>query len=101
MRGLLGIAALFAIAYGMIVDHAPDAIILAGHGFAAAPGVQNATVNYFSLTTITTTGYGDVTPVHPLARSLASLEGVFGQLFPATLIARLIALHVSHQQSTR
>jgi voltage-gated potassium channel Kch len=53
-------------------------------------------LNYFSLTTITTTGYGDFVPVDPIARSLANLEAVFGQLFPATLLARLVALHVAH-----
>ena len=36
--------------------------------------------------------YGDLTPVHPLARSLANLEAGFGMLFPATFIARLVAL---------
>lgn len=95
----LNVAALFAIAYGIIVDHAPAAFALAASGYAAlGPREQNALLNYFSLTTITTLGYGDVVPVHPLARSLANLEGVFGQLFPATLIARLVALHVSHGQ---
>jgi hypothetical protein len=48
---------------------------------------------YFSLTTLTTTGYGDIAPVHPLMRSLANLESVIGQLYPATLLARLVSLH--------
>jgi hypothetical protein len=47
---------------------------------------------YFSLVTLTTTAYGDILPVHPVARSLATLESVTGQLFPATLLARLVAL---------
>lgn len=50
---------------------------------------------YFSLTTLTTTGYGDILPVHPFVRSLANLEAVVGQLFPATLLARLVSLHVA------
>lgn len=48
---------------------------------------------YFSLTTLTSTGYGDIVPVHPLARSLANLEAVVGQLFLAILLARLVSLH--------
>ena len=40
---------------------------------------------YFSFTTLTTAGYGDITPLNPLARNLANLESVIGQLFPATL----------------
>jgi hypothetical protein len=50
---------------------------------------------YFSLTTLTTTGYGDITPLHPFVRSLANLEAVIGQLFPATLLARLVSLHAA------
>jgi hypothetical protein len=37
-------------------------------------------------------------PVSPLARSLANLESVFGQLFPAILLGRLVSLHVAHEQ---
>jgi hypothetical protein len=47
---------------------------------------------YFSFTSLTTMGYGDITPVHPMARSLANLEGLIGQLYPAILIARLISM---------
>jgi len=50
---------------------------------------------YFSLTTLTSTGYGDILPVHPLARSLANLEAVCGQLFLAIFLARLVSLHRS------
>ena len=47
---------------------------------------------YFSFVTMTTVGYGDITPVHPVARSLAMLEALIGQLYPAILIARLVSL---------
>jgi hypothetical protein len=50
---------------------------------------------YFSFTTLTTTGYGDIFPVHPIARSLCNLEGIFGQLYPATLLARLVTLEIA------
>lgn len=49
---------------------------------------------YFSLITLTSTGYGDIVPLHPLARSLANLEALIGQLFPATLLARLVTLEL-------
>jgi voltage-gated potassium channel Kch len=52
---------------------------------------------YYSFVTLTTVGYGDITPVAPLARSLAILEALTGQLFPAILLARLVALEVSSQ----
>jgi hypothetical protein len=52
---------------------------------------------YFSFATLTTTGYGDVFPVHPIARSLCNLEAVIGQLYPATLLARLVTLEMAHR----
>ena len=52
---------------------------------------------YFSFVTLTTTGYGDVFPVHPIARSLCNLEAVIGQLYPATLLARLVTLEMAHR----
>jgi hypothetical protein len=52
---------------------------------------------YFSFATMTTTGYGDVAPLHPLARSLCNLEAIFGQLYPATLLARLMTLELAHR----
>lgn len=48
---------------------------------------------YYSITTLTTLGYGDITPVHPIARILAMVESLVGQLYPAILIARLVTLH--------
>ncbi len=39
-------------------------------------------------------GYGDITPLHPVARSAAILEALTGQLFPAILIARLVAMEL-------
>lgn len=46
---------------------------------------------YFSLTTLTTLGYGDVTPVTPVARIWASFEAATGSLYLAVLIARLVS----------
>jgi len=54
---------------------------------------------YFSLTSLTTMGYGDITPVHPIARSFANLEALIGQLYPAILIARLVSMEF--EASTR
>jgi hypothetical protein len=46
-------------------------------------------------------GYGDIVPIHPLARSLANLEGVIGQLYPATLLARLVSLEIEHRRQNK
>jgi hypothetical protein len=49
---------------------------------------------YFSFVTLTSTGYGDIVPVHPMARSLCNLECIIGQLYPATILARLVTLEM-------
>jgi hypothetical protein len=49
---------------------------------------------YFSLVCITTMGYGDILPISNIARPLAVLEGVFGTLYLAVMISRLVGLHI-------
>jgi hypothetical protein len=49
---------------------------------------------YLSFVTLTSTGYGDIVPVHPVARSLCNIEAIVGQLYPATLLARLVTLEL-------
>jgi hypothetical protein len=56
---------------------------------------------YFSLATLTSTNYGDIIPLHPVVRSLCNLESAIGQLFPATLLARLVTLHTSDTTDNR
>lgn len=68
--------------------------------FAFAPGAQAfeppiSEMVYFSFVTLTTIGYGDITAVHPMARSLVILEGLVGQLYPAILLARLMTQYQS------
>jgi hypothetical protein len=54
---------------------------------------------YFSFATMTTVGFGDIAPVHPLARSLSNIEAIIGQLYPATLLARLVTLELEHRRN--
>ena len=49
---------------------------------------------YLSFVTLTSTGYGDIIPVHPIARSLCNMESIIGQLYPATILARLVTLEL-------
>jgi hypothetical protein len=53
---------------------------------------------YFSFTTLTTLDYGDVIPVHPLARTLATCAALIGQLYPAVLIAGLLGMALQPQK---
>jgi hypothetical protein len=48
---------------------------------------------YFSFTTLTTVGYGDITPVNPFAMTLSNTEAMIGQLYPAIVIGKLVSLH--------
>jgi hypothetical protein len=89
------IAVIFAYFYLLLVILVPNAFnqsIVLTRSFGASR------LLYFSFATITTTGYGDIAPVHPLARSLANLEAVIGQLFPATLLARIVTLELATER---
>ena len=56
---------------------------------------------YFSFTTLTTLGYGDISPVHDFARLLTNLEAIIGQMFPAIFIARLVSLYTAQELEDR
>ena len=50
---------------------------------------------FFSFITLTTLGYGDITPLSNPAKSLVMLEAIVGQMYIAVLIARLVGIHIS------
>lgn len=81
------IAMTFAFAYELMELVSPGSLEFA----EGEPEVMDQAVGYFSLVTLTTVGYGDVTPVSPLARRLAMLEGFIGQLYPAILIGWMVS----------
>jgi len=58
-------------------------------------GTQLPELVYYSFVTITTLGYGDLTPVKPLARTLAFMEGFVGQFYVAVLVAWLVGMYLS------
>jgi hypothetical protein len=92
----LNLASIFASAFAMIWDLNPAAFanLPASNG---NPG-QFAVMLYFSLTTLTTTGYGDIVPIDPFARSLANLESVLGQFYLAITVARLVTLELADRR---
>jgi hypothetical protein len=49
---------------------------------------------YFVFGTLTGAGSGDIAPAHPMARSLTVVVAMIGQLYPATLLARLVTLEI-------
>jgi hypothetical protein len=60
---------------------------------------QLAELLYYSFVTLTTLGYGDMSPAHPLARMLAQIQAVFGQFYIAILIATLVGIRIAHETS--
>jgi hypothetical protein len=82
---LLGLA--WALAYETVALVATGAFSFAG----PAEGERGRFI-YFSFVTLSTLGYGDVIPLHPVARSLAVTEALTGQLYPAILLGRLVSL---------
>ena len=88
---LVGVA--WATAYEVIYLYSPGAFQFANRG---PDDVRHAHgLLYYSFVTLTTVGYGDITPVLPVARSLAMCEALIGQLYPAILIARLVSMRIS------
>src|SRR5262249_48700983 len=56
---------------------------------------ESMPVLYFSYCTLTTLGYGDIVPISPMARALATVEAITGQLYLAVLVSRLVGLHIA------
>jgi hypothetical protein len=56
---------------------------------------------YFSICNLTTLGYGDITPLHPLARNLVMIEAITGQMYPVILLAHLVSLHTHEHLSKK
>ena len=85
----LTIGLVFVALYTLVGAYSPNAF--SGLTVAARVSLPSDLV-YFSFTTLTTVGYGDIVPVDPVARSLSNIEAIVGQLYPATLLARLVSL---------
>ena len=94
---LLGMV--WAMVFSLIEILVPGSFLHGGQ--ALAEGFQGSRLQvissfiYYSFVTLTTLGYGDITPRSSPAAALSSLEAVTGQLYVAILIARLVGLHIA------
>lgn len=61
--------------------------------FSIPEEITSNSLFYFSFTTLTTVGYGDVTPINPFAMTLSNAEALVGQIYPAIVIAKLVSLY--------
>ena len=78
----------------------PGSFVLPNDGLADFDGDENRgdiviRKIYFSFVTLLTLGYGDVSPIHSIARLLTIIEALIGQIFLVVLVARLVGIHVA------
>ncbi len=92
------LALMWAHAYKLVELQRPGSFNSAGPSAVDHDFNPKTRLIYFSFTTLTTLGYGDITPVHPIARSLVMLEALIGQLFPIILIARLVSMEIYYRR---
>jgi voltage-gated potassium channel len=92
VSGYLMLGLLWTMGYRLAVFVTPGAFAFNATPMAA-PQMSGFTAFYFSFVTLSTLGYGDITPVSNLARMLAVMESTTGTLYVAILIARLVSLY--------
>jgi hypothetical protein len=91
IAGYLLIGLTWAFAYQLLIERAPSAIYFEP-GVAQSFPRQPTHMIYFSFTTLTTVGFGDIHPITPAARALTVAEALVGQLYIAILIASLVGM---------
>jgi hypothetical protein len=82
---------MWTMAYWLVDQLTPGAF--AFNTNAGRQSMNGFNAFYFSFVTLSTVGYGDITPVSKVARMLAAMEAMTGLLYVAVLIARLVALY--------
>jgi voltage-gated potassium channel len=91
----------WSFVYSILVELQPQAFVATTevglHDFVA----RLLQLRYFSFTTLTTVGYGDIVPHSALARTLTVLEAVMGQFYLVVLVGRLVGLHIVHETAQR
>jgi voltage-gated potassium channel Kch len=86
----------WALSYLFIAQAIPGAF----NGLEQLPWYENfSDAAYYSFVTLTTLGYGDISPVVPIARFLVYMEAIFGVFYMAILVASLIGIRTSEMQS--
>lgn len=94
---LLGMA--WGTLYGTIEVLRPGSFLASGDlaGALQSAETRGPVLAYYSFVTLTTVGYGDVTPIAPSARTLSWLEAMMGQFYIAVLVASLVGMRLTQR----
>lgn len=84
----------WSLLYHLVYLTTPHAFHLTTGVAKVDPEKLQRLLTYFSFTTLTTTGFGDITPANPLSRTLAIFEAMTGQLYLVITIGRLVSLAI-------
>lgn len=87
--GVLCIYLLLALLFGSINEL--FATLTSNYVHGAPTPVQSSDLLYYSVITLTTVGYGDITPASSLARAVAATEALVGQLYLVSVVAAVVA----------
>ena len=99
LKGAIAVYLLIGViweeAYRVVSIAAPGALSVSAHDPQSVK--YTAELLYFSFSTLTTAGYGDIVPMNPIARSLANAEAIMGQMYVVLLIGRLLSQHLAEE----
>jgi len=105
IQSAVAIYLLLGLMWGFLYEAAalqdPGAFVRVSSSRPDSFDAQRRDLLYYSFTTLTTVGYGDITSVHPSVRMLAVLEAIIGQLFPAILMTWLVSMQILHRRTDK
>lgn len=90
---------LIGVTWGLLFDFL---VIMDPNAFSIpSEFITQSDVDYLSFTTISTLGYGDITPNAPIAKAFCVLEAIIGLFYVSTLVARLVALQIMESRGNK
>lgn len=96
VNGYLLLGMMFAVLISITHHNFPEA-----YNFDAIGNFTTSDYTYFSFVTLSTLGYGDISPQMPLSKALAMLETIIGQFYLTVIVALLVGKLISNQPVTK
>jgi voltage-gated potassium channel len=94
--GYLFLGVAWAMSYSMIETFQPGSFQISESLRSSDENAQPSVLMYYSFVTLTTVGYGDVTPISPATRTFAWIEAITGQFYLAIIVAGLVSMLVAN-----